>query len=113
MNTESIKAAFQDWWRESYGMPPGTHAVMTHVAFTEYVLQLLELSKNAPATRPTTDDICRLGMPKELLFPLLRAGIDKISQASRLSEDDLQQVKRIGPDRAQQIREYLSVMGDD
>jgi hypothetical protein len=43
MNKLSIEAAFADWWEESYGRPPGSHAVMTHVAFTEHILQLLEL----------------------------------------------------------------------
>lgn len=43
MNTESIKAAFDAWWRESYGIPPGPHAVMTHTAFAEHLLKLLEL----------------------------------------------------------------------
>jgi hypothetical protein len=43
MNEASLKAAFEEWWRESYGMPPGTHAVMTHVSFAAHVLQLLEL----------------------------------------------------------------------
>ncbi|MEB3275391.1 MAG: hypothetical protein VKM92_00335 [Cyanobacteriota bacterium] len=43
MNSVSIEAAFKDWWEESYGRAPGTHAVMTHVAFAEHLLQLLEL----------------------------------------------------------------------
>lgn len=43
MNEFTIKAAFEDWWRDSYGTPPGTHAVMTHTAFAEHILQLLEL----------------------------------------------------------------------
>jgi len=44
MNSTSIKAAFDAWWRDSYGVPPGTHAVMTHVAFAEYILKLVELT---------------------------------------------------------------------
>jgi hypothetical protein len=43
MNETTIKAAFSDWWRDSYGVPPGPHAVMTHVAFAAYLLTLLEL----------------------------------------------------------------------
>jgi len=43
MNSTSIKAAFDAWWRDSYGVPPGTHAVMTHVAFAEHILKLVEL----------------------------------------------------------------------
>jgi len=43
MNKFSLEVAFADWWEDSYGRPPGKHAVMTHVAFTEHVLSLLEL----------------------------------------------------------------------
>ena len=46
MNEPAIKAAFVEWWRDSYGVPPGTHAVMTHVAFAEYVLKLMKLAKD-------------------------------------------------------------------
>jgi hypothetical protein len=49
MNQASINAAFAEWWRESYGVPPGTHAVMTHTAFAAHILQLLELMQEAPA----------------------------------------------------------------
>jgi hypothetical protein len=37
MNAISIEAAFRDWWEESYKRP------MTHVAFTEHMLRLVEL----------------------------------------------------------------------
>jgi hypothetical protein len=43
MNAISIEAAFRDWWEESYKRPPAPHAVMTHVAFAEHMLQLIEL----------------------------------------------------------------------
>ena len=46
MNEPAIKAAFEEWWRDSYGVPPGTHAVMTHVAFAVYILQLMELMQD-------------------------------------------------------------------
>jgi hypothetical protein len=49
MNEISIRAAFNDWWRESYGTAPGPHAVMTHVAFAEHILQLLELMQEVQA----------------------------------------------------------------
>ena len=29
---------FRAWWQESYGLPPGPHAVMTHVAWGEHLL---------------------------------------------------------------------------
>jgi len=47
MNEDAIKAAFDAWWRDSYRVPPGTHAVMTHVAFAEYILTLLELTSSS------------------------------------------------------------------
>jgi len=43
MNEATIKVAFEEWWRDSYGVPPGTHAVMTHTAFAAHLLALLEL----------------------------------------------------------------------
>lgn len=43
MNQTTLEIAFKEWWEASYGRPPGTHAVMTHVAFAEHLLQLLEL----------------------------------------------------------------------
>jgi hypothetical protein len=46
MDEAIIKATFEDWWRDSYKVPPGTHAVMTHVAFAAYVLALQELMKD-------------------------------------------------------------------
>lgn len=49
MNSESIRVAFEEWWRSSYGMPPGTHAVMTHTAFAEHILTLMELCRTEEA----------------------------------------------------------------
>ncbi len=45
MNQESIEAAFKEWWKDSYGRLPAPHAVMTHVAFGEHLLRLLELMR--------------------------------------------------------------------
>ncbi len=39
---ELISAAFSAWWQDSYGRPPGTHAVMTHTAFAKHVLETLK-----------------------------------------------------------------------
>lgn len=50
MNETTINAAFQEWFRESYGRPPGGHAVMTHTAFGVHLLQLLELMQPAAET---------------------------------------------------------------
>ena len=52
MDTTEIEAAFRDWWEESYKRPPATHAVMTHVAFAEHMLQVIEL----PADYTTISD---------------------------------------------------------
>jgi len=46
MNEATIKAAFEEWWRDSYGVPPGTHAVMTHTAFAAHILNLMELMQD-------------------------------------------------------------------
>ena len=43
MNTSTIEEAFKDWWEDSYGRPPAPHAVMTHVAFAEHLLRVVEL----------------------------------------------------------------------
>ena len=41
-----IEAAFRDWWEESYKRPPNAQAVMTHVAFANYILALLGLTQD-------------------------------------------------------------------
>jgi hypothetical protein len=38
MDRTELEAKFREWWQSSYGMPPGTHAVMTHVGFAEWLL---------------------------------------------------------------------------
>lgn len=43
MTTPSVEEVFREWWEDSYGFPPAPHSVMTHVAFAEHMLQLLEL----------------------------------------------------------------------
>ena len=46
MDQTALEAAFKEWWEASYGRPPGTHAVMTHVAFAAHILELLELMQD-------------------------------------------------------------------
>lgn len=61
MNDHSLELAFAQWWQDSYGRPPGVHAVMTHVAFGRHLLELLELmapeptapAEPSPSTGPT------------------------------------------------------------
>ena len=43
MDTAVIEATFHDWWIDSYNRPPNPQAVMTHVAFTAHMLELIEL----------------------------------------------------------------------
>jgi len=48
MNQTTLESAFQEWWKESYGLPPRTHAIMTHVAFAAHILALMELIDEQP-----------------------------------------------------------------
>lgn len=45
MNKLSIKAAFTDWWEDTYPhlSAPSPDLIETHVEFTAYVLDLMEL----------------------------------------------------------------------
>jgi hypothetical protein len=54
MNCESIDAAFEAWWIDSYGTPPGVHARMTHTAFAGHLLKLLELMPPNESPMETT-----------------------------------------------------------
>jgi len=38
MDRTELEAKFREWWQSSYGMPPGTHAVMTHVAWAQHLM---------------------------------------------------------------------------
>ena len=42
MDPIKLEDVFKAWWEESYGRPPGTHAVMTHVGFAAHILRLEE-----------------------------------------------------------------------
>lgn len=33
LQQDDIETQFRAWWKESYGIEPGKHAVMTHTAF--------------------------------------------------------------------------------
>jgi hypothetical protein len=39
LRDQQIHELLTAWWTDSYGRPPGTHAVMTHVAFAQHVLE--------------------------------------------------------------------------
>lgn len=47
-----IEDAFKQWWRDSYGLAPGPHAVMTHTAWAQHFVA------NIP--RPSAEEIGRL-----------------------------------------------------
>lgn len=47
MNEPTLRAAFTEWFADSYGRPPAAQAVLTHVGFAQHVLQLLELMQPA------------------------------------------------------------------
>jgi hypothetical protein len=39
MPTDSqLEVLFRTWWQQSYPTPPGTHALMTHIAFGRFLL---------------------------------------------------------------------------
>lgn len=40
LKTEQIEEEFRKWWKDSYGRPPGNHAVMTHVPFAVHILEV-------------------------------------------------------------------------
>lgn len=49
MIENEIEAAFIKWWQESYGRPPGSHAVMTHVSFAAHLVELIKLDEDTSA----------------------------------------------------------------
>lgn len=40
MDEQALEAIFAAWWVDNYGLPPRSHAVMTHASFAAYVLEL-------------------------------------------------------------------------
>jgi len=46
MNQATLEIAFKEWWEASYKRPPNPQAVMTHVAFAEHMLRLMELMQD-------------------------------------------------------------------
>lgn len=35
---QDIELVFKVWWNDSYPTPPGKHAIMTHVAFAQWLV---------------------------------------------------------------------------
>lgn len=48
MDKAQLEQAFRAWWQESYGLPPGTHAVMTHTSWAEHLAAAARL-RDVPA----------------------------------------------------------------
>ena len=46
IETPALETVFRDWWEESYKRPPNAQATMTHVAFANHILALLELTQD-------------------------------------------------------------------
>lgn len=46
-NSISIEDFFKEWWISSYGIPPGKHAVMTHVQFVQDFMETLRKNSEA------------------------------------------------------------------
>lgn len=40
LEIERIEEEFKEWWKDSYGRLPGSHAVMTHVPFAVHILEV-------------------------------------------------------------------------
>lgn len=38
MTDTQLTELFKEFWTQSYPMPPGTHALMTHVAWARFLL---------------------------------------------------------------------------
>ena len=40
MPTDSqLEVLFRTWWQQSYPMPPGPHALMTHIGWARFLLE--------------------------------------------------------------------------
>lgn len=42
MSRDEIESEFKKWWQDSYGLPPGKRAVMTHVPFVIHILAIID-----------------------------------------------------------------------
>jgi hypothetical protein len=39
MTDNQIEVLFRTWWQQSYPTPPGTHALITHIAWARFLLE--------------------------------------------------------------------------
>ena len=80
-----MEAAFRAWWQESYGLPPGPHAVMTHVAWGEHLLarrpKQPSLKAQALEALEVEDDSMPLGSLKRAeRFALIRRALEALPE---------------------------------
>ena len=45
MNANEMEVLFRTWWQQSYPTPPGTHALMTHLGWGEFLLNQLQVNQ--------------------------------------------------------------------
>jgi hypothetical protein len=45
MNANEMEVLFRTWWQQSYPTPPGTHALMTHLGWGEFLLNHLQVNQ--------------------------------------------------------------------
>ena len=60
----SLENIFRQWWKDSYGTNPGFHAVMTHSAFAQHILDLnheTQSSVDSTDGIDATDSTCQTG----------------------------------------------------
>lgn len=41
-----LEVLFRTWWQQSYPTPPGTHALLTHVGWGQFLLEQVERGAN-------------------------------------------------------------------
>ena len=87
---------FRAWWQESYGLPPGPHAVMTHVAWGEHLL----------ATRPKPPSL-----KKQALGALSRA--DKDALTNPLTGEVVALWTILNKEQSDTIRRALEALPND
>jgi hypothetical protein len=42
MTDNEMEVLFRTWWQQSYPTPPGPHALITHIGWGRFLLQMIE-----------------------------------------------------------------------
>lgn len=45
LTDKEVEVLFRSWWQQSYPTPPGSHSLMTHVSWGQFLLQKARLQK--------------------------------------------------------------------